>query len=193
MLLARKPSNSKIADFIASQRDREFSYAQVGASRNAPPLGFAVDHNRICLGHGASDFEKAVRCLRSWRMFELRWLHLFWPNTPIEVGSTVAVLANVFGLWSLNACRIVYVFDDNSTVRRLGFAYGTLLEHAECGEERFAVEWNQSDDSVWYDLFAFSRPARVSTRIGYPMSRRIQRRFARESLVAMQAAVRRGA
>ncbi len=28
------------------------------------------------------------------------------------------------------------------------FRYGTLPDHAESGEERFAVDWNREDDSV---------------------------------------------
>ena len=36
--------------------------------------------------------------------------------------------------------------------RKFGFAYGTLPDHAATGEERFLIEWNQDDDSVWYDI-----------------------------------------
>jgi uncharacterized protein (UPF0548 family) len=58
-------------------------------------------------------------------------------DTLIEPGQTVAVLTRVCGLWSLNACRIVYVIQED---RRFGYAYGTLPEHAESGEERFLVD-----------------------------------------------------
>jgi uncharacterized protein (UPF0548 family) len=55
-------------------------------------------------------------------------------DAPIEVGTTVAVLARHHGFRSLNACRIVYLIDeDDGDVRRCGFAYGTLPEHAERG------------------------------------------------------------
>ena len=74
-------------------------------------------------------------------------------------------------------------------MRRTGFAYGTLPAHAEIGEERFAVEWQLADDSVWYDLYAFSRPGHLLARLGYPIARRLQRRFARESKQAMLDAV----
>jgi uncharacterized protein (UPF0548 family) len=36
--------------------------------------------------------------------------------------------------WWLNACRIVYVVDEEGPVKRFGFAYGTLPEHAESGK-----------------------------------------------------------
>jgi uncharacterized protein (UPF0548 family) len=53
------------------------------------------------------------------------------------------------------------------------------------GEERFTVEWNRDDDSVWYEIFAFSRPQKMLTRLGYPLSRWLQKRFAEGSKLAM--------
>lgn len=102
----------------------------------------------------------------------------------------MAVRAQVFGLWWLNACRIIYVVDETAPVRRFGFAYGTLPDHAESGEERFQVEWNRHDNSVWYDILAFSRPNQFLTRLGYPLVRGIQKRFARGSAAAMLGCVR---
>ena len=113
-------------------------------------------------------------------------------ETPIQAGQVVAVIARFFGLWWLNACRIVYVVDEEGPVQRYGFAYGTLPEHAESGEERFTVEWHEQDDAVWYDIVAFSRPQQLLARLGYPFTRRLQRRFARDSAAAMQRAVVEG-
>jgi hypothetical protein len=80
------------------------------------------------------------------------------------------------------------VEDEVANRRRYGFAYGTLGEHAERGEERFAVEWNREDDTVWYDILAFSRPKSLLAIMGYPLSRSLQRRFAVASKAAMLAA-----
>lgn len=120
-------------------------------------------------------------------MFDFPWIELSWPRTPIEVGQNVAILVSNYGFWSLNAARIVYVVEEP---RRFGFAYGTLLEHAESGEERFVVEWNE-DDSVWYDLFAFSCPHARAAKLVRPLARRLQKKFARDSLAAMRHAVAR--
>jgi uncharacterized protein (UPF0548 family) len=122
-------------------------------------------------------------------MFHLGWVQLCWPDAPIEPGTVVGILAWAGGLWWLNACRVVYVLDEPGPPRRFGFAYGTLADHAETGEERFTVEW-RDDDSVWYDLLAFSRPRHWLARLGYPLTRRTQKRFALDSLAAMTAAVR---
>jgi uncharacterized protein (UPF0548 family) len=101
----------------------------------------------------------------------------------------VGVLARALGL-CLNACRVVYVVEEEEPVRRFAFAYGTLPEHAESGEERFQVELLE-DDSVWYDILAFSRPNQLLARLAYPYVRRKQKQFARESMLAMKAAVTR--
>jgi uncharacterized protein (UPF0548 family) len=95
------------------------------------------------------------------------------------------VLGRACCMWTLNACRIVHVVDEP---RRFGFAYGTLPDHVESGEERFIVEWNQDDDTVWYDILAFSRPNHFLTRLGYPLVRRLQKRFARDSAGTMKKA-----
>ena len=82
--------------------------------------------------------------------------------------------------------------DEQGPVQRFGFAYGTLPEHAESGEERFTVEWHEEDDTVWYDIVAFSRPQQLPARLGYPLARRMQKRFARDSAAAMQRTVVEG-
>ena len=111
------------------------------------------------------------------------------PETPIQTGEVVAVIARNLGLWWLNACRIVYVLDEPGSVSRYGFAYGTLPDHAGTAEERFLVEWDLASGEVWYDIPAFSRPHLVITRLGYPYMRRVQKRFGRESAAAMLKAV----
>ena len=118
-------------------------------------------------------------------MFNMPWIRLCWPTTPIQVGRDVAVLVHHFGFCSLNAARIVYVVDEDGPMARFGFAYGTLTEHAERGEERFTVEWDSSEDQVWYSILAFSVPNRALAKLGYPLSRMLQRRFAEGSKAAM--------
>lgn len=186
MFLARKPSDVTIRQFISSQRDLPFSYREVGATRNeSAPAGYTVDHNRISLGKGEANYLRAVSGLRSWKQFELGWVKIVPANTSIEVGSTVAVQAQTFGFWSLSAARIVYVIEESTPVKRFGFAYGTLRDHVECGEERFMVE-QREDDSVWYDIYAFSHPQHPLVRLGSPVARKLQQRFVRDSLAVMK-------
>jgi uncharacterized protein (UPF0548 family) len=65
-----------------------------------------------------------------------------------------------------------------------------LPAHAESGEERFLVEWNQRDNSVAYDILAFSRPRHTLAQLGYHIAHRMQKRFARDSTAAMLQTVR---
>jgi uncharacterized protein (UPF0548 family) len=123
--------------------------------------------------------------LDRWEHFSLGWIEAWPADAPIHRGEVVAVVARAFGQWSVNASRIVYVVDQTGPTRRYGFAYGTLPGHVESGEERFIIEWDQATGTVWYDILAFSRPRHVLARIGYPLVRRLQKRFGRESAAAM--------
>jgi uncharacterized protein (UPF0548 family) len=192
MLALRKPSVERLRDFLAAQSKLDLTYLAVGATAAVPPAGYAVDHTRIRLGEGAGTFAAAKTALERWEHFHLGWVEIWPPETPIQVGEVVAVIARLYGLWWLNACRIVYVVDEEGPVKRYGFAYGTLLEHAESGEERFTVEWHEAGDAVWYDILAFSRPQQFLTRLGYPFARRLQKRFTRDSAAAMLRAVVEG-
>ena len=188
MFLPRQPSDETIRKFILSQHDLPFTYREVGATRSeAAPPGYNVDHNRIKLGDGEDVYLRAVAALRSWKQFDLGWVTIVPPHTPVEVGRTVAVQARTFGFWSLSAARIVYVIEDEGPVKRFGFAYGTLPNHVECGEERFTIE-RREDYSVWYDIYAFSHPQHPLVRLGSPIARKLQKRFAKESLARITKA-----
>ncbi|REJ85837.1 MAG: DUF1990 domain-containing protein [Planctomycetota bacterium] len=190
MYLLKKPTDERISAFIEAQSSLEFTYPSVGATRNAEsPPGFVVDHNRICLGSGRAVFDASCEALKGWQHYRFDWVDLHRPDAEPQPGQTVGVLAHALGIWVLNACRIVYVLDEEQPLRRFAFAYGTLPEHAESGEERFQVEWRADDDTVWYDILAFSRPHQWPARISYPYVRRKQKQFARESKQVMHAAV----
>jgi len=148
MLSLRKPSPERLREFLAVQAKFGLTYAAVGATAALPPAGYVVDHTRIKLGEGADSFAAAKAALKRWEHFRLAWVETWPPETPIQAGQVVAVIARLFGLWWLNACRIVYVVNEEGPVKRYGFAYGTLPEHAESGEERFTVEWHEQDDAV---------------------------------------------
>ena len=184
------PSEDEIRRFISKQSDSGYSYPDVGASATTVPTGYNVDHNRVQLGRGEGTWQRAAEAIRAWRMFSMPWVSLHWPSAPIQVGTDVAVSIRHFGFYSLNACRIVYVVDEEGPIERFGFAYGTLGEHAESGEERFTVEWNRDDDMVSYDILAFSRPRQMLARLGYPLSRSLQKKFAKGSKLAMLQSVR---
>ena len=95
------------------------------------------------------------------------------------------MLARGPGFWSFHVGRVVYCDHETGPVESHALGWGTLPDHGLRGEERFAVEHHRGNDTVWYDVLAISRP-RLPGRLAAPWLRRLQGRFARDSLAAMQ-------
>jgi uncharacterized protein (UPF0548 family) len=180
--------SSQLDRYLAEQRDLAFTYPFVGMTRGPVPPGFVVDIRREPIGRGERDFELAKTAIRNWAMFRQSWVSIYPDDAPIEVGTVVVVVVELGPITWPNACRIVYTVDETAPTKRFGFAYGTLPGHAECGEERFSVEMTP-DETVWYDLLAYSHPRHWLPRLGYPVTRYLQKSFGYGSVVAMRRAV----
>lgn len=191
MFLLHRPSEDEVRRYVAAREDAPLTYPEEGASRGAAvPRGYLRNFAATRLGAGGETFRRAAGALRRWAMYDTGWTRVHPPGTPAEPGRTVAILVRHHGFWSLNPCRVVYVVDErDGPVRRFGFAIGTVADHAERGEERFTVEWRAVDGAVRYELFSFARPAAPLAVLGFPLALRLQRRFARESVGAVRAAV----
>lgn len=189
MFLWQQPSEHTIARFLEASRALPLSYAPVGLSTGNPE-GFSVDQVEVVIGRGADGFARARQALQDWAHFDLGWVRLAPARAPVRIGTVVAVVVQHLGFWSLNGCRIVRLVEGDRE-REFGFAYGTLENHAEMGEEVFHVIWDPASDEVRYRIRAVSRPGSLLTWCGYPISRRIQARFRLDSGRAMQRAVAR--
>lgn len=172
------PSQNQLNDFWKKIQSSSYSYKEVGASKGEMPKNFDQDRNQILIGRGTDTFDKAKNAITNWEMFPSSWTYIH-PKAPIiNEGESVVVLFQLFGLWWFNACRIVYTINSS---HHFGFAYGTLQEHTERGEERFEV-YIDDKECVWYRIIAFSRPRVWYARFAYPVARYYQRRFVRHSL-----------
>jgi uncharacterized protein (UPF0548 family) len=173
MFFLQEPSDEEVRQFLSAQEKLPFYRGEVGASREDATAdlspGYAMNRYHMKVGEGIEAYARAVEVLRSWQQFELGWVRLLPPRAPIEVGTPVGILAWHSGFWSLNLARVVYLVEETGDVERVGYGYATLPSHAERDEERFGVEWNRQDDSVHYDVFAFSRPNHPLAWIGYPL------------------------
>ncbi len=188
MLSLNLPLPARYQRFLELQRKLPFSYTQQHASReNIPVAGFDNDYLRVSVGKGQADFERAKMAIRQWEMFPKPWTQILPENAPIATDTVVAMYARFSGVWWRNACRLVYTID---AADRFGFAYGTLPGHVECGEELFLVSIDP-DETVWYELRAFSRPRHWTARLGYPLVRWLQARFRRDSAAQMLAFVQK--
>lgn len=186
MFLARRPSDLTIARFLDESRHLPLSYGPVGVVAGGLPGG-DLDEQVVVIGRGPGDFDRGRRALETWTQFDLGWVSVFPRTAPVAAGTVVAVLIRHLGFWSLNGARVLYHVESGETPR-FGFAYGTLTSHAESGEELFEVFLDPATAAVHYRIRATSRPRAALARIGYPIARRLQARFRRDSARVMMRA-----
>jgi len=148
-----------------------------------PPRGFVHDLSRSHIGQGQHTFAVAREAFQRWEQFNLGWVRIADPVPKVASGELVAVEAYTAWLWSMSLNRIVEVVDSPI---RFGFMYTTTALHVEEGQERFVVEFDPKNESVHYLIEAISRPRHILARIGYPFSRAMQHRFARDSHARMR-------
>src|SRR5688572_14465351 len=166
MFYSRRPSAHDVERFISDSRDLPLAYEPIGLARE-PRDGFSLDEHVTIVGHGEAAFVRATEALLEWRHFDLGWVELFPKRAPITSGTMVAVLIRHLGFWSLNGCRVVYQIGVPGD-RDFGFAYGTLTNHAESGEEIFQVSLRPDTGEVVYTVRAVSRPRARLAKLGYP-------------------------
>lgn len=168
----------------------------IGITKNAPPWPetfpvnkYRIRHHRGRLGSGERTYRKAVECLRKWEQFQLGWAEVD-PNTEIQVGKGVCVMAKSFLVWTLNPLRITYVDKENHEGKQL-YAYGhtTQRGHMLAGEEKFQLEWDVARGDVTYEILSFSKPDNWLSTITYPAVQYLQGKFAKNSIAKMQRAM----
>lgn len=176
--------------------------------------GWTVHHTRVRIGAGQSAYRRAQGLLRQWRHFELGWA--FTNRPELKPGAGVVVTARSLFLWTHNPLKITFVEEGRRrwqpetaapavaaygaqaaagtgrkpprppSGRRFAFAHATLAGHQISGEERFAVEWDKGDNSVWYEVYTVSKPATPVATLAQPLLRFYQRRYAAQSAASMQ-------
>jgi uncharacterized protein (UPF0548 family) len=188
MFLTHRPSQHEIEEFLDQSHGLPLSYGPVGIARQSPK-GFNADLASAVIGRGRPTFERAKIALSEWRHYEMGWVEVFPRSASIEPGTIVAVLVRHLGFWSLNGCRVVYGIGDRQSGSSFGFAYGTLTNHVELGEEIFEVMLEPETEDVIYRIQAVSKPRAALARIGYPFARHFQERFRRDSTSALRRAI----
>jgi len=189
MFLARRPTPSVIDRFLRESQDLPLSYGPVGIVRTSTARQ-DLDEVTVAIGRGRADFERARAALLGWKQFDIGWVELFPRDASVAVGTTVAVAIRHLGFWSLNGCRVLYDVGSPDDVARFGYAYGTLTNHAESGEELFEVFIDPGTEDVVYRIRATSRPQAMLARLGQPIVRALQARFRDHSVAAMKLAAR---
>lgn len=160
------------------------TYPEVGATREGPlPPGYLHVTRHARLGSGAALFRRAADALARWQ--PERGAGLLVRSDAERAGLGVEFAAGVgagpLRLWV--PCRIVWIVDEPD---RYGFGFGTLPGHVERGEESFLLSIDAAGD-VWFDIRAFSRPAKWWVKLGAPMARLVQAKVTDRYVAAMRA------
>ncbi|CAM5388707.1 DUF1990 domain-containing protein [Streptomyces xanthochromogenes] len=172
----------------------EPAYPEVGAT-DRPVLpggeaGYRVFRRRVRIGYGQEVFERAGDCVMGWGVQRGAGFGVH-PDAPAVPGATALIVLRLPGLpfpRLVIPCRVVWTV---RAAERVGFAYGTLPGHPECGEESFVVG-READGLVWFEVAAFSRPASWYARLGGPLTRLLQDLATRRYLRAVSRAARGG-
>ena len=176
MFSLRKPTPERLRDLLELWKDAPLSYTP------PPGDGFIDDEHAVRLGSGEEVYRSACEALDAWIMFP-EWAEVSRSEAKgQQAGQIVAMVTRICGLWWVNPCRVLRRTDSDHTH---GFVYGTLPEHAECGEEQFVIE-KRPDGSVWYVIRAFSHPRHWMAWLAFPLARWWQCRFVRDSQRRMQ-------
>ena len=186
MFFAQRPSREAIDRFVRDSQALPISYGPIGIVNGETPCR-DLDETTVTIERGRTDFERATSALVAWKQFDTGWVEVAPRHASVEVGTVVAVLIRHLGFWSLNGCRVMYTVGGDG---RFGFAYGTLTNHAESGEELFEVRLDPENDDVTYRIRATSSPQAMLTRVGQPIVRRLQARFRHDSALVMKRAMR---
>lgn len=169
-----------------------FTYPEVGATRDGGPLPGGYHHLReeTVVGSGAADFRAAADALLDWRMHRALGVRIDATAERAAPGVDVTV-----GLGPVKApCRVIWTepvrpatdrspHDSGGEPRdsgpvHAGWAYGTLTGHPERGEEAFLVTL-APDGQVTLTVTAFSLPGAWYARAAGPLTRLLQRAYAR--------------
>ncbi|MBT2457612.1 DUF1990 family protein [Streptomyces sp. ISL-86] len=155
------------------------NYPDRGATARRPlPARYNHLHHRTRIGHGQAVFETAgvaVTTFHAHRTSGMLVREDADTTAAVRPGSRVVVGIGLGPLRIDAPCEVVWTVYEP---RRVGFAYGTLAGHPECGEESFMVSMD-ADGTVWFEVTAFSRPAAWYTRLAGPVIPFLQLRYAR--------------
>jgi uncharacterized protein (UPF0548 family) len=157
---------------VEDRKGAEPTYSDIGATlAGKRPEGFHHDRYEIVLGQGPETFQRAVTGLKTWKAHRLPAMRVFPDDQAIRTGATVVVTLGTPIVALAVPCRIVSVIDGQT---RWGFAYGTLPGHPEQGEEAFVISMSP-DQTVRFEIEAFSRPGDPLVRLSGPIGRGIQK------------------
>jgi uncharacterized protein (UPF0548 family) len=181
-------SDGELLELLRRAQQGTPTYDHVGSTLD--PLRWdapAVRSHHVDVGRGQAPFDAARTALQTWVPQRGLGAEVLPADQPVVVGGTVLVILRRGPLFFVAPDRVVVVVDEP---RRFAFAYGTLPDHPERGEESFTVEW-LPDDTVRVTIRVQAGPATLAARAAGPIVRWLQHAALRRYLRAITEDVTR--
>lgn len=179
----RRPSSAQLQELLEDCTLVDLTYSPTGVTITGSAIvGLTRRTWSTTLAAGA--FDAARLAIDEWAVHRGAGL-VVETDGPIAVGTNVALSAPLPPTgWVDATCRIVAVVDEPD---RYGFAYGTLPNHPERGEESFVV--TRTAEATRFDIVAVSTPVHPVVRLVPPLGNLLQDAAVRRYLRAMERAV----
>jgi uncharacterized protein (UPF0548 family) len=165
-----RPDAPALTRLIPRYAEQPYSYPDVGATQRADlPPGYHHVTRSVVLGADQLTFDRAADALTTWGMHRRAGLVVAASADRAAVDVTTVMAFGVAIAGVIIPCRVVWTADEPD---RRGFAYGTLPDHPERGEEAFIVE--RVDGHVTLSIRAFSTPGNRLVRAASGVARFMQ-------------------
>lgn len=164
----------------------QLTYDTVGMSlptyTDEIPEGYVVLEDAQVVGKGRDAYERVGWALMHWQINREAGFFVQPQHAAVRLNEHVAVALPLAGLFAVTAtCKVVAIIAEGD---RTGFAYGSLPNHPEQGEEAFWVSFDEATEDVTLTIRSVSRPASWFTKLGAPVAAGIQRKAVEHYLEA---------
>jgi len=183
-----RPLATQLDAIAASAVDDTLTYEGVGLTGrpDLPPSPLGAEGTLAISDSSLANWERARKLLFERCMFARSSLAL--PSETAVVPRQVFAYGARFGpMWTMHACRVVYIEDGGPDADTAAFAHGTLPTHGVRGEERFEIK--RRADSITFRVVQCSWPLHRGLALAHPVLSPFQRRVLRESIASLQTAM----
>ncbi|MEV6842952.1 DUF1990 domain-containing protein [Actinoplanes sp. NPDC051411] len=150
----------------------ELTYAPIGRTLTGDlPDGFRHLRYRTYLGNGDELFRRSTEAVMTFAMHRA-----IGAKVDATAGRAATGVRLTVGAGPLRVpCEVVWAIEEPA---RSGWGYGTLPGHQASGEEAFELV-REETGRVWFQVIAYSRPARLPMKAAGPAAVLVQQAYAR--------------
>ncbi len=169
-------SRAALDAVLAAARESELTYDHVGSTLHPERFpGRTRQRLEVDVPDPGDGLAAARHGLWTWVPQHHLGAHVHPAGAAVEVGATLLVVLPFGPLEVVAPVRVVEVVEEPDCV---GFAYGTLPGHPECGEEAFLAE-RAEGGGLRLSVLVDARPGTLAAKLAAPVLTVFQHRAAR--------------